>query len=198
MRSDAMGGATLSEAVWPAGKNNELRRAALVVIGVCLLTLSAKFRIPFEPVPFTMQTFVVLALGMAYGARMALVTVGAYLALGAAGAPVFTGTPEKGVGIAYMMGTTGGYLFGFLISAGVVGWLAERGWDRSVVWTALAMVIGSALIYAPGVLWLGNVVGWDKPVLEWGLTNFLLSDALKVALAAAAMPLAWRFVRPRS
>ncbi len=177
-----------------AGETSLLQKAAVVFAGSLLLWASAKVQLPFYPVPLTMQTFAVLAIGAALGWRLGLATVLLYLAEGAAGLPVFAGTPEKGIGLAYMMGPTGGYLLGYLPAAAVCGWLAERGWDRSVALTALAMLAGTVTIYLPGLLWLGAVVGWDKPVLAWGLTPFLLGDLLKLSLASAALPLVWRLV----
>ncbi len=186
---------TLAGTLWPAGKANALLRGAvLAVAGTALLTVSAKIQIPFYPVPMTLQTFVVLALGMAYGWRLGGATLLLYLAEGAAGLPVFAGTPEKGIGLAYMLGGTGGYLAGFVLAAAVCGWLAERGWDRNLVRTAAAMLIGNAVIYVPGLLWLGGLYGWDKPILEWGLTPFLFGDLAKLALATAVLPLAWRWL----
>lgn len=183
---------TLASALWPAGEGTKLLRlAALAVSGSLLLTLSAKVQVPFYPVPMTMGTFAVLVIGMAYGWRLGAATVLLYLAEGAAGLPVFAGTPAKGIGIPYMLGPTGGYLLGYVLSAAAVGWLAERGWDRSVPWTAVAMLIGNVIIYGPGLLWLGTVVGWEKPVLQWGMWPFLYGDLAKLALAAAVMPLAW-------
>jgi biotin transport system substrate-specific component len=186
---------TLASTLWPAGKVNAmLRSMALAVAGTALLTVAAKIQVPFYPVPMTLQTFVVLALGMAYGWRLGATTLLLYMAEGALGLPVFAGTPEKGIGLAYMLGGTGGYLAGFVVAAAACGWLAERGWDRSVVRTAAAMAIGNAIIYVPGLLWLGGLVGWDKPILAWGLTPFLLGDLTKLALAAAVLPLAWRWL----
>lgn len=177
-----------------AGETSLLQKAAVVFAGSLLLWASAKVQLPFYPVPLTMQTFAVLAIGAALGWRLGLATVLLYLAEGAASLPVFAGTPEKGIGLAYMMGPTGGYLLGYLPAAALCGWLAERGWDRSVALTALAMLAGTVTIYLPGLLWLGAVVGWDKPVLAWGLTPFLLGDLLKLGLASAALPLVWRLV----
>ncbi len=174
-----------------------LRSVALAVVGTLLLTIAAKIQVPFYPVPMTMQTFVVLTLGMAYGWRLGGATLILYLAEGAAGLPVFAGTPEKGIGIVYMLGGTGGYLVGFVLAAAVCGWLAERGWDRNVVATALAMLAGNVLIYVPGLLRLGILYGWDKPILEWGLTPFILGDLTKLALAAAVLPFAWKLLRKR-
>ncbi|MAW51983.1 MAG: biotin transporter BioY [Geminicoccus sp.] len=184
---------TLATAILPLD-NALLRNLILAVAGSLLLWISAKISIPFWPVPLTMQTLVVLMIGMAFGARLGAATVALYLLEGAAGLPVFSGTPEKGIGLAYMMSTTGGYLFGFVVAAGAVGFLAERGWDRNLSTTALAMLIGTVLIYIPGVLWLGMVLGWDKPILSWGLTPFLAGDALKLVIAAVLMPSLWRLL----
>jgi len=146
----------------------------------------------------TLQTLVVLALGMAYGWRLGLATVMLYLGLGAAGLPVFAGTPEKGIGLAYMAGPTGGYLAGYVAAVLACGWLSERGWDRSV-WTALAaMLVGNVLIYVPGLLWLGTLLGWDKPILAWGLTPFVLGDLAKVVLGGALLPGIWRMLGRRA
>ena len=189
--------ATLAGIIWPTsvGQSEWVRRTVLVIGGALLLTLSAKLKIPLGAVPITMQTFVVLVLGMVYGRRMAAATLVLYLVAGAGGLPVFAGTPEKGIGIAYMFGPTGGYLLGFALATIVCGWLAEHGWDRTMLRTAGAMLIGNAVIYLPGLLWLGFIVGWDKPILAWGLTPFLLGDLLKLALAALVMPACWRLVR---
>jgi len=195
--------ATLADRVWPASIEmtalaRALRGTALAVVGSLLIWLSAKIQVPFYPVPMTMGTLAVLAIGMAYGWRLGAATVVLYLAEGAMGLPVFSGTPEKGIGLAYMLGGTGGYLVGFVIAAASVGWLAERGWDKNVLSTAVAMLVGNALIYLPGLLWLGILFGWDKPILTWGFTPFVLGDLAKLALAAALMPLSWKLLgRPR-
>ena len=175
--------------------NKAVRLVILALAGTALLTISAKIQVPFFPVPMTMQTLVVLTIGMAFGWRLGAATVLLYLAEGAMGLPVFAGTPEKGIGLAYMLGGTGGYLIGFVLAAAVVGRLAELGWDRNILTTALAMLIGNVLIYIPGLLWLGSLFGWDKPILEWGLTPFLLGDLTKLILAAALLPLAWKLVQ---
>ncbi len=190
---------TLASAVWPSEKTNATARNVILAIGgTALLTIAAKIQLPFYPVPMTMQTFVVLALGMAYGWRLGGATLILYLAEGGFGLPVFAGTPEKGIGLAYMLGGTGGYLIGFVLAAAVCGWLAERGWDRNVARTALAMLAGNVIIYVPGLLWLGGLYGWDKPILAWGLTPFILGDATKLALAAAVLPLTWKWLgRPK-
>ena len=189
---------TLVSVIWPSRTaNNILRNVILALAGTALLTLSAKIQVPFYPVPMTMQTFMVLALGMAYGWRLGGATLLLYLAEGAMGLPVFAGTPEKGIGVAYMLGGTGGYLIGFVLAAALCGWLAERGWDRRFMTTALALLIGNIAIYVPGLLWLGGLFGWDKPILEWGLTPFLLGDLTKLLLAAVALPIVWRALKRR-
>jgi len=191
-----MNPATLVDRLWPAhgmvSLQGLLRGLLLAVGGSLLLWASAKVQVPFYPVPMTMQTLVVLAIGMAYGWRLGAATVILYLAEGAMGLPVFSGTPEKGIGVAYMLGGTGGYLIGFVLAAAATGWLAERGWDRNVATTALAMLVGNAVIYAPGLLWLGTLFGWDKPILAWGMTPFLMGDLVKLVLAAALMPIVWK------
>ena len=189
---------TLADALWPARLEGEfVRNATLLVFGFCLLTLSAKIQVPFWPVPMTMQTFVVLVIGMAYGWRLGGATVLAYLIAGASGLPVFAGTPERGIGLLYMMGPTGGFLLGFLVAATVVGFLAERGWDRSFLGTGVAMIIGHAIITFLGVVWLANAFGVPKAI-EVGFMPFLAASALKTVLGIACMPLVWKLIGRRS
>jgi biotin transport system substrate-specific component len=169
------------DALWPVrGTGKMLRAAILAFLGSALLTLSAKVQVPFYPVPMTMQTLVVLLVGMAFGARLGVATVALYLAEGAAGLPVFAGTPEKGIGLAYMMGPTGGYLLGFVLAAAIAGWMVER--RRDAAGLALAVVAGSIAIYGPGVLWLARFVGAGS-ALELGVVPFLGGDLLKAGLA---------------
>jgi biotin transport system substrate-specific component len=171
-----------------APRRSALLNAALVVGGSLALWASAKLQVPFYPVPMTFQSLVVLAIGMAFGWRLGAATVALYLVEGAVGLPVFAGTPERGIGLAYMIGPTGGYLLGYLLAATLVGWLSDRGWGRSVWSAGAAMLLGTAAIYLPGLLWLGSVVGWDKPVLALGLLPFLLGDALKIAIGSLGAP----------
>jgi len=173
-----------------------VRGVTVVLVGSLLLTASAKLSIPFFPVPMTLQTLVVLCLGMVLGPRLGAAAVLAYLAQGAMGLPVFAGTPEKGIGIAYMLQHTGGYLIGFVVAAFVVGLLAQRRWDRSMVTTVAAMLIGNAIIYAFGLLWLGSLIGWDKPVIALGMTPYLLGDFAKILIAAALLPTLWKTLKP--
>jgi biotin transport system substrate-specific component len=169
------------------------KQALMVVLGIALLAASAKVQVflPGNPVPITMGTFGVLTIGAAYGARLGLITVLGYLALGALGASVFAG---QEAGLTYMMGGTGGYLIGYALAAAALGHFARRGWDRSIAWMALAMLIGNVLIYLPGLLWLHQFAsGWAQ-TLEWGITPFLLGDALKLALAALLVPGLWKLL----
>lgn len=189
---------TLIDAFLPRSRIFPLRALMLAVGGSLALALSAKIQIPFYPVPVTMQNFVLLSLAMAYGPRLAAATVTLYLLEGAFGLPVFSGTPEKGIGLAYMTGPTGGYLLGFLLAAILCGRLGKQGWDRNFLTTASAMLLGNTLIYAPGLIWLGMLLGWDKPILEWGLLPFLYGDAMKLLLASLLLPLAWRAAANRS
>jgi len=170
------------------------RQAALVLAGVLVLAIAAKIKVPMWPVPITMGTFAVLTIGAAYGARLGLVTVLGYMIVGAFGFDVFAGSSAETAGLTYMMGGTGGYLVGYVLATLALGALAQRGWDRSVLWMAAAMLIGTVLVYVPGLLWLGQLYGWDKPILAWGLTPFLIGDALKLALAALLLPAAWKLV----
>ena len=157
-----------------------------VLAGIALLTASAHIKIPFYPVPLTMQTLFVLGIGMTYGARLGGVTLLGYLAAGFIGLPVFAG----GAGMAYMMGPTGGYLAGFFAAAVVLGALAERGWTRSWATAAAAMLMGNVIIYLLGVGWLTSLIGWDKAV-QFGLLPFLYGDALKLIIAALGVPYLW-------
>ena len=178
-------------------RNTLARNLMLAVAGSIALWVSAKVQIPFYPVPMTLQTLAVLIIGMAYGWRLGAATVALYLAQGAVGLPVFAGTPEKGIGLAYMIGPTGGFLLGFLLAALAVGYLAERGWDRNIFTTAGAMLIGNVLIYVPGLFWLASIIGWNKSI-EFGITPFLMGDLFKLVLAALFMPLIWNTVEKMS
>jgi biotin transport system substrate-specific component len=186
---------TLSDVIWSEQSNRWLRFLAFAVAGSIALTISAKVSIPAIPVPFTLQTLVVLLLGFAYGPALAGATVGLYLLQGAFGLPVFQGTPEKGLGVAYMMGPTGGYLLGFFVAAVVCGKLAQKGWDKRFSSMALGMIAGNAIIYAFGLAWLGTLIGWDKPVLQYGMIPFLAGDLIKIAIAVALVPMIWERVK---
>jgi biotin transport system substrate-specific component len=185
----------LVEAVAPReGLQLLVKQAALVVLGIAVLAIAAKIKVPMWPVPITMGTFAVLTIGAAYGARLGLVTILGYMIIGALGFDVFAGSSAEAYGLSYMMGGTGGYLLGYVMATVALGWFAQAGWDRSAGKMALAMLAGNVLIYVPGLIWLGMLYGWDKPILQWGLTPFLIGDALKLALAAALLPALWKLV----
>ncbi|PSC05598.1 biotin transporter BioY [Alsobacter soli] len=175
-----------ADALW-APSNRLLRDGALALAGSALIGLSAHVALPMWPVPVTMQTFAVLLIGLAYGPRLAAVTVAAYLLEGLVGAPVFTGGP------ATLVGPTGGYLMGFLPAAVLAGALASRGWSRTPLRVAAAMLAGSLTIYVFGAAWLAGFVGPSKAV-ALGVAPFLVGDAIKAALAAALAPVAWRWL----
>ena len=195
MNARAVQAHTLADLIWPVRQAQPIggvtRAVLLAVLGSVALWISAKISIPFYPVPQTMQSLVVLAIGMAFGWRLGAATVFLYLVEGAVGLPVFANTPERGIGIAYMLGGTGGYLVGFVFAAALCGWLAERGWDRNPITTAAAMLLGNVVIYLPGLRWLGAVVGWDKPGLASGLTPSIFGDLAKLVLAAGLLPGIW-------
>jgi biotin transport system substrate-specific component len=178
------------EAVWL--KSGVGREVALILGGSLLIALSAQLQLrpPFSPVPITGQTFAVLLLGALYGSKRGPATVATYLVLGVMGLPVFAGGAS---GVARLVGPTAGYLVGFLAAAFVVGSLSERGWDRKPWTTAASMVIGSAMIYVIGVLWLSKFVGWPA-VLSTGVLPFLPGDALKIALATLLLPAGWKLI----
>lgn len=166
-----------------------LRHALLVLVGTAFVALSAQVVIPTTPIPFTGQTFGVLSVGAALGLRRGALALLLYLALGAAGLPIFA---EAGSGVGKVVGASGGYLVGFVVAAAIVGRLAELGWDRRIGGSLAAMAIGTAVIYAIGVPWLKVTLGlpWETAVAE-GMTKFLIWDAAKVAIAAGIFPAAW-------
>ena len=175
---------SLADRLWPATEGQAILRAAvLAVFGSLLLWASAKVQVPFYPVPMTLQTAVVLLIGVAYGPRLAAGTLLLYLAEGVVGLPVFAGTPERGIGLAYMVGPTGGYLAGFLAAAVIAGWTAER--SRHWLTTALGLLAAIVAIHLLGAAWLATLVGPAKAV-SLGVLPFLLGDAVKLALVTAA------------
>ncbi len=185
----------LANAIGPQeGTALRVKQVVLVALGIVALAVAAKIKVPMWPVPITMGTFAVLTIGTAYGARLGLVTILGYMLVGALGFDVFASSSAEKYGLTYMMGGTGGYLVGYVLATLALGMLAARGWDRSIGKMALALVLANVLIYVPGLLWLGQLYGWDKPILEWGLTPFLLGDAIKLALAALLIPGLWKLV----
>jgi biotin transport system substrate-specific component len=161
----------------------------LALIGSVFLIISAKVQIPFYPVPMTMQTLVVLMIGMSYGGPLAASTVFLYLFQGAIGLPVFA----TGGGLAYMMGPTGGYLVGFFLSAILLGLLASNGWGKTWQTTAVAMILGVGIIFTIGVSWLSFFVGFEAAIIN-GFLPFIYADFLKIIIASFAMPTAWSVV----
>ncbi len=187
---------SLAAALLPNALGSFATKAILVIAGSLALAVSAKVQVP-GPVPMTLQSLVVLMIGAAFGARLGAATLLLYLAEGAAGLPVFAGTPEKGIGLAYMMGPTGGYLAGFVVAAYVVGWFAERGWDRSPLKLLVAMGIGHAAIFLFGYIWLASLIGVNKAWLL-GVAPFMAATLIKTALGALLLPAIWRLISPRT
>ena len=144
-----------------------------------MLTISAKIKIPFYPVPMTMQTFVVLFLGMSFGYKIGLATVSLYLIEGIIGLPVFSNSPEKGVGLVYFTGPTMGYLIGFLIATFLAGYFKFEG---NLLNSFIKLLISVSTIYILGVFWLGSLIGWDKPIIQLGVTPFLLAEIFKIVI----------------
>ena len=150
-----------------------------IFLGSLLLTISAKIKIPFYPVPMTMQTFVVVLMGATFGWKIGVTTISLYLLEGIIGFPVFAGTPEKGLGLIYFMGPTMGYLIGFLFAAFLAGYLNLK---TNIFLIFLKLILSVSIIYILGILWLGHLIGWDKPLLELGLMPFLLAELFKISL----------------
>ena len=151
----------------------------IIILGSLALTISAKIKIPFYPVPMTMQTFVVMLLGLAFGYKIGLATVSLYLLEGIVGLPVFSNSPEKGVGLVYFTGPTMGYLIGFLSATLIAGIISSNDNTLKIISKLLLSV---STIYILGILWLGTLIGWDKPILEFGVYPFLLAEIFKLAL----------------
>lgn len=192
-----MQNAAMAATLWPAhpaassAAARLARNLLLVGAGVCLITLGAKASVPFWPVPLTLQTLAVSVVAAAYGLRLGVATVAAYLLAGLAGMPVFAG---MSVGIAPFLGPTGGFLAGFLVMAAIVGAAADRGWDRAWPKILAAMALANVIVFVPGLLWLGTFTGYGAKLLAAGLWPFALGTLVKTALGAALMPAAWKVV----
>ena len=156
-----------------------LKYFLIAIFGSILLTISAKIKIPFYPVPMTMQTFVVLLMGLTFGWKIGVATISLYLFEGIIGLPVFAGTPEKGLGLIYFTGPTMGYLIGFLFAAFISGYL---NFETNILLIFLKLILSVSVIYILGILWLGNLIGWDKPLLQLGVIPFLLAELFKISL----------------
>lgn len=170
------------------------RSVAMVAAGSLVLAVSAKIQVPFWPVPMTMQSLAVLMIGITFGGRLATATVLAYLAEGLAGLPVFA---SAGAGPGYFMGPSAGYLLGFLIAAPMIGWLAQRGWDRTLGRVAVAMALGHVLLFVPGMLWLAASLGLSQAVAV-GLTPFIGATIVKTGLGVALVAALWSVIGKRS
>ena len=163
--------------------NNKIIKIIITaLIGSILLTISAKIKIPFYPVPMTMQTFVVLFLGISFGYKVSVLSVIFYLIEGIMGLPVFSNSPEKGIGLAYFVGPTMGYLIGFIFACLIAGIFK---YDQNHILNFLKIAIATSVIYILGMLWLGNLIGWDKPILEFGVYPFLYAELFKMLLLTA-------------
>ena len=158
-----------------------LKYVLVIFLGSILLTISSKIKIPFYPIPMTMQTFVVLFLGMSFGYKIGLATVSLYLVEGILGLPVFSNSPEKGVGIVYFTGPTMGYLIGFLFATFLAGYF---NFNKNILNNFVKLLFSVSTIYILGVFWLGNLIGWDKPIMQLGVTPFLLAELFKIAILA--------------
>lgn len=166
----------------------------LAIAGTLVLTLSAKTKVMLGPVDISMQTLAVLLIAAAFGMRLGVATLLLYMAEGAMGFPVFQSTPEKGLGIAYMLGSTGGYLAGFVVMAAIVGWAADRGWDRHPIKLFNAMLVGEVVMMAMGFAWLALLIGPEKS-WQFGVVPFIVGDLIKVALAASLVPAVWTLLK---
>jgi biotin transport system substrate-specific component len=185
MKTNVARAATLPLAPALLGASRD-SRILLVGAAIALLWASAKIQIPLWPVPITMQTYVVLVIALSYGLRLGLAAIGGYVVMGALGLPVFAGTPEKGIGIAYLAGPTGGYVAGFIAATFACAWLAAWGRGRGFAFYLFAAVLGHAVILACGVTWLAATIGWERAVAA-GLTPFLWGTALKTLMVAATL-----------
>jgi|TARA_Y100000994_G_C15532245_1_gene376270 biotin transport system substrate-specific component len=161
-----------------------LRYVFLALIGSIILAVSSKIKIPFYPVPMTMQTLVVLMIGIVFGWKLGLATVSLYLFEGIIGLPVFSGTPEKGLGLVYFTGPTMGYLLGFLVAVYISG---KFNYDSNIIKNFLKLLLATSFIYILGMTWLGNLIGWDKPIFQLGAQPFLLAELFKILIVTFAI-----------
>ena len=156
----------------------------IALIGSIVLAISSKIKIPFYPVPMTMQTLVVLMIGIGFGWKLGVATIVLYLFEGIIGLPVFSGTPEKGIGLVYFTGPTMGYLIGFLVTAFFAG---KFSYNNNLIMNFLKLTFATSFIYFLGMLWLGGLIGWDKPIFKLGAQPFLLAELFKILLATFAI-----------
>jgi len=161
-----------------------IKNLFIALVGTVLLAISAKIKIPFYPVPMTMQTLVVLIIGVGFGWKLGVATISLYLFEGIIGLPVFSGTPEKGIGLVYFTGPTMGYLLGFLVAAFLAG---KFNFDNNLIKNFLKLTFATSFIYILGMFWLGTLIGWDKPIFKLGAQPFLLAELFKILLATFAI-----------
>ena len=187
----------LIEAIWAPNQDIIwIQRLIQVVFGITFLIIAAKVKLvlPFSPVPVTLGTFAVLTIGTTYGQRLGLTTIFGYLLIGMLGFDVFANSSAEANGLTYMFGGTGGYLIGYCFAVIALGFFAKLNWDRNIFKLGAALIFANILIYAPGLLWLGQLYGWDQPIIAWGLTPFIIGDLLKLALTASLIPLIWKLL----
>ena len=156
----------------------------ITLIGSIILAISSKIKIPFYPVPMTMQTLVVLMIGIGFGWKLGVATVALYLFEGIIGLPVFSGSPEKGVGLVYFTGPTMGYLLGFLVTSYISGKFI---YDNNLIKTFIKLSFATSFIYILGMIWLGSLIGWEKPIFQLGAQPFLLAELFKILIATFAI-----------
>ena len=173
------------EAVKKIEFNKIIKLILIAGIGTLLLTISAKIKIPFYPIPMTMQTFVVLFIGITLGSKIGLLTVSLYLLEGIYGLPVFAGTPEKGIGFIYFTGPTMGYLLGFLIAVYFAG---SFKYEKNLTSNLIKLLFSLSFIYILGLTWLGILIGWEKPIFKLGAQPFLLAELFKILLLLFLLP----------
>ena len=172
------------EFVKSLGQQKVVKYIFIALLGSLLLAISSKIKIPFYPVPMTMQTFVVLFIGIAFGWKLGLATISLYLFEGIIGLPVFSGTPEKGLGVVYFTGPTMGYLVGFIVAVYLTG---KFTYNKNLVMNFLKLVFATSFVYILGILWLGTLIGWEKPIFKLGVQPFLLAELFKILIATLAI-----------
>lgn len=205
MQSRASNQSTLAPTLLPLSGNRTAQDVILVLAGTALIAIAAKIKVPFVPVPMTLQTLAIMLIAATYGFRLGTMTVVAYLAEGLLGLPVFTNTPPAVAGPIYFLGPTGGFLAGFVVLAMVTGHAADRGWDRSIIRLFSAMAVGKILLFAMGFAWLawlfhlpdgGLGIGVER-ALAGGVTPFIWGAIFKTVLAALLVPAAWSLLGQR-